>query len=169
MARVSGFNIRPATLADVPAIAKVHVEAYIETHRVSAARAPKYPLRLMQWSSAFIKGGGRWFCFVIENDGGEIVGFAKGNLPEDGADGLLNKIYILRKYHGIGLGRWLLLLIADEFLKQGITEMHLFGEADNPSNGFYERMGAEKTFAENGEFHGGYRWNDLNALAALAH
>ena len=168
MARVSGYEIRPATLADVPAIAKVHVETFIETHGAPPERAPTYALRLMQWSNIFVKNDRRDFSFVIEKEGGEIVGFARGIEPEEGTDALLNKIYIYRKYHGLGLGRWLLLTIAEEFLKRGFTEMHLFGEAHNPSNGFYERMGAEKTYGEKGEFHGGYRWNDLRELVLSA-
>jgi hypothetical protein len=44
--------------------------------------------------------------------------------------------------------------------------MRLFGEATNPSTGFYERFGAERLYSESGEFHGGYGWRDLNALVA---
>jgi len=44
--------------------------------------------------------------------------------------------------------------------------MLLFGDANNPSNGFYERMGGEKLFAENGEFHGGYRWRNFQMLVS---
>ena len=163
---VKGFNIRRATFADAAALAKVHVETFIEAHGASPETAPKYPLRLMQWSSIFIKNDRGDFSFVIEKDGGDVVGFARGIEPEEGTDALLNKIYIYRKYHGLGLGRELLLTVAEEFLKRGFSQMHLFGEADNPSNGFYEKMGAEKTFAENGEFHGGYRWNDLSKLSS---
>jgi hypothetical protein len=42
--------------------------------------------------------------------------------------------------------------------------MLLFGDASNPSNGFYARMGAQKLYARNGDFHGGYGWHDLNEL-----
>ena len=48
----------------------------------------------------------------------------------------------------------------------GANSMNLFGDARNPSNGFYERMGAERTYAENGDFHGGYGWRDLGKLLA---
>ena len=43
--------------------------------------------------------------------------------------------------------------------------MLLFGDAQNPSNGFYEAMGAERLYAASGEFHGGYGWRDLHELA----
>lgn len=45
--------------------------------------------------------------------------------------------------------------------------MLLFGDANNPSNKFYEQMDAEKLFAKNGEFHGGYGWKDLKKLVAI--
>lgn len=35
---------------------------------------------------------------------------------------------------------------------EGIDSMLLFGDAASPSNGFHERMGAEKLFAPVGEF-----------------
>jgi hypothetical protein len=55
--------------------------------------------------------------------------------------------------------------VAERFLTQGVSSMLLFGDARSPSNGFYERMGAERLFASEGEFHGGYGWRDLRTLA----
>jgi hypothetical protein len=45
--------------------------------------------------------------------------------------------------------------------------MLLFGDASNPSNGFYESFGAERLYSDKGEFHGGYGWRDLDRLAAI--
>jgi len=56
--------------------------------------------------------------------------------------------------------------VARRFLSQGISSMLLFGEARNPSNGFYEALGAERLFSTAGEFHGGYGWRDLRPLAS---
>jgi len=42
----------------------------------------------------------------------------------------------------------------------------LFGEVTNPSNGFYEKFGAERLYGQGGEFHGGYGWRDLYSLVA---
>jgi GNAT superfamily N-acetyltransferase len=108
---------------------------------------------------------------VIENPEGELIGFAKGQpyAHPDQQDfaGELNKIYLLRAYHRQGLGRRLLGCVARRFLSQGIASMLLFGDALNPSNGFYEKMGAERLFSGAGEFHGGYGWRDLTSLAAI--
>jgi hypothetical protein len=53
------------------------------------------------------------------------------------------------------------------FLSQGISSMLLFGDARNPSNLFYEALGAERLFAANGEFHGAYGWRDLRRLGSI--
>ena len=47
-----------------------------------------------------------------------------------------------------------------------LTSMLLFGDAANPSNGFYEAFGAERLHGETGEFHGAYGWPDLRTLVA---
>jgi ribosomal protein S18 acetylase RimI-like enzyme len=107
-------------------------------------------------------------CFVLE-EGGQLIGFAKGNryhshdLPE--FSGELNKIYLLPEYQGRGLGRRLVDEVVQRFLSQGITSMVLFSEPENPACRFYEKLGGEKIFASNGEFHGAYGWRELRKLS----
>lgn len=107
---------------------------------------------------------GSWFCFVVENIRRELVGFAKGQKsdhPEYG--GQLNKIYLLREYQRLGLGRRLIGHVARRFLTQGITSMWLFGDARNPSCHAWVALGALKTDADPGS--GNYGWRDLRVLA----
>lgn len=165
---VEAIKIREATAADVPAIANLHVKTFNETHSPVFNDGPKYEVREYQWREMFNKVDGTWFCYVIENQQGELIGFAKGmryvhaELSEFAGE--LNKIYLLQKYHRQGLGRQLICKVAQRFLDEGVSSMLLFGEAQNPSNRFYEALGAEKLFAKNGEFHGGYGWRDLRKL-----
>jgi L-amino acid N-acyltransferase YncA len=161
----SDFRFRAATAADVPALAQLHVATFVETH---GGPGPTCTVRERQWHEAFFQRSDDWFCVVIINSDGELVGFAKGVPHRDipGYSGELNKIYILRLYHRLGLGRRLLGELSRRFLANGITSMLLFGDARNPSNGFYERMGAERLLAPNGDFHGGYGWRDIRPLAA---
>ena len=162
------FHIRDAREDDVPALAKLHVETFNETHRGGFSDGPSYELRERQWQEAFNTEDGSWFCFVVEADNHMLVGFAKGTPHDGGVPGFageLNKIYVLRRYHRQGLGRLLLWHVARRFLDRGIESMLLFGEATNPSNGFYEVFGAERLFSSTGEFHGGYGWRDLRLLA----
>jgi len=55
--------------------------------------------------------------------------------------------------------------VVRRFLELGAHSMNLFSQAENPSIGFFERLGGERLFAPNGEFHGAYGWRDLRALA----
>ena len=161
------FQLRDARETDIPALAALHVQTYNETHRGGRPGGPSYQLRERQWREAFEAQDGTWFCYVIEDDRGELVGFAKGRPHSGGVpgyDGELNKIYLLQRVQRRGLGRQLLGAVARQFLHRGVTSMLLFGEATNPSNGFYEAFGAERLYSETGEFHGGYGWRDLEAL-----
>jgi ribosomal protein S18 acetylase RimI-like enzyme len=161
------FHIRDAHEDDVPALARLHVETFNETHRGGRSGGPSYELRERQWREAFQVKDGSSFCFVVENDRGELVGFAKGKPHDGGVPGFmseLNKIYVLRRYHRQGIGRLLLCNVARRFLERGVTSMLLFGEATNPSNGFYEAFGAARLYTPSGEFHGGYGWRDLHQL-----
>jgi ribosomal protein S18 acetylase RimI-like enzyme len=160
------FRIREATPKDIPELADLHVQTFIETH--GGVTPPGLELRNRQWCEAFQVVDGSWFCLVIEAPSGELLGFAKGTLHDGGVPGFvgeLNKIYILRRHQGRGLGRRLVGHVARRFLLQGINSMLLFGDSNNPSNGFYEALGAEKLFSAKGEFHGGYGWRDLQSLA----
>jgi L-amino acid N-acyltransferase YncA len=162
----NSFIIREAMTADVPALAALHVTTFNETH--GSFNAPTIATRKWQWQNIFQNKNDSWFCFVIEKENEGQIGFAKGQLyshadhSEYAAE--LNKIYLLRKYQKLGLGRQIICKVAKEFIQRGITSMLLFGDANNSSNKFYEQMGAEKLFAANGEFHGGYGWTDLQNL-----
>jgi ribosomal protein S18 acetylase RimI-like enzyme len=162
------FHSREARDVEVPALARLHVETFNETHRGGRSGGPSYELREGQWREAFAVKDGSWFCFVVENDAGELVGFAKGTLHDGGVPGFLgelNKIYVLQRFHRRGLGQLLLCNVARRFLDRGITSMLLFGEATNPTNGFYEAFGAERLYSPGGDFHGAYGWRDLKLLA----
>jgi len=91
---LASFGIREAALADVPALARLHVATFKETH--GGLRCPTYEIRELQWREAFINADANWFCFVIQRQNGELVGFAKGVPYTDGDlpdfSGELNKI-----------------------------------------------------------------------------
>src|SRR6185436_17305165 len=154
---------------DIPALARLHVQTFNETHRGGRTGGPSHELRERQWREAFERQDGSWFCYVIEDERVELVGFAKGT-PHDGGvpnyAGELNKIYLLQRVQRRGLGRLLLGAVARRFVERGVSSMLLFGDAASPSNGFYEAFGAERLYSQRGEFNGGYGWRDLSALAA---
>ena len=165
---LASLIIREVTPEDIPALAALHVKTWNETYWL-VRNPPTCGIRERQWRDQFKMTDGSWFCLVIENRKGELVGFAKGtahhhdDLPD--YSGELSKIYLLREYQRLGLGRRLAGHVARRFMSQGINTMVLFGTPQNPSCAFYDALGGERLYARNGEFHGGYGWRDLRALA----
>ena len=166
---IHSLNILEAARDDIPALAELHVKTWSDTYG-SVVNPPAYRIRERQWREQFDRTDGTWFCFVVENRDGQLVGFAKGktfasdDLPA--CSGQLDKIYLLREYQRLGLGRRLIGHVARRFLDQGLSAMVLFGTPQNPSCAFHEALGGERLFAENGEFHGGFKWSDLRRLAS---
>jgi ribosomal protein S18 acetylase RimI-like enzyme len=163
--------IREATAADIPTLAWLHVYTWNETYP-HAHSPPTVELRERQWREAFGRTDRIWFCIVVEAPGGELVGFAQGNAytePEPpGYAGQLNKIYLVREYKRMGLGRRLMGQVARRFLDHGITSMLLFAEADNlAACRFYEALGGENLPHPDGTASGNYGWKDLRGLAAI--
>lgn len=157
--------IREARESDIPGLAELHVTTWNATYAPMGAKGPPVAVRERQWRERFAKDDGSWFCFVVENEQGELIGFAQANLsdnPEYGGE--LNKIYLLREYQRLGLGRRLVRLVAQRFLDTGITSMWLYGDPRNPSAAAWVAMGAVKTDEDPG--NGNYGWKDLGVLLA---
>ncbi|HKS06620.1 MAG TPA: GNAT family N-acetyltransferase [Gemmatimonadaceae bacterium] len=160
------FTIREATSDDIPALARLHVKTFNQTHTFLGIGGPSYELRASQYRALFAKTDGSWFCFVAADADGELVGFAVGEPSDDEHyRGELSKLYLLREYQRRGVGTKLACHVAQRFVSQGITSMQLFSQAENKSLGFFDAMGGEKWLGDAGEFHGGYRWRDIHALA----
>lgn len=161
----SQFRIRDAVVDDAPALAALHVRTFQETH----GGGPGVATRQAQWQTILERADSRDLTFVVEDDMGALVAFARGTLHDGGIPGFageLNKIYVLRQFQRHGLGRLLVCRVAERFLNLGVHSMLLFGDARSPSNGFYEHLRAERLQSPQGEFHGGYGWRDLRVLAA---
>src|SRR5213078_2642445 len=98
-AHANQFRIRSMIRVDVPAVAALHVATFNETHTTNND-GPGYALRENQWRAVFEGSDKNWFGIVIENDSGELIGFAKGRQHDGGVPGFegeLNKIYLLRR------------------------------------------------------------------------
>ena len=162
------FQIRHASSDGVPALAKLHVQTFNETHRGGRSGGPSYELRERQWREAFTVTDGSWFCFVVEDDDGELVAFAKGTPHDGGVPGFageLNKIYALQRVHRQGVGRLLLCNVAREFLSRGVASMRFQGSHESVQ-WFYEAFGAERLYSDSGRSPapGAHGWRDLHVL-----
>lgn len=164
--------IREATIADLSPLARLHVETWRSTYQdltlFGKVSAPTFAIREAQWREAFAKNDGSWFCYVIERKDGELVGFVKGVRGETGK-GELSKVYLLRDYQRLGLGRQLIALVARRFLAQGVTWMGAYVDPANPSCGFFETLGGHWLREPDGKInYSWYVWTDLGPLAAAA-
>ena len=162
---LNSFIIHEATIEDLPALVNLHVKTWNETYP-GFKKPPAYEVREYQWRNQFKVTDGSWFCFVIENNKKELIGFAKGKRNEDNT-GVIDKIYLLRSYQRLGLGRKLVGQVARRFLSMGVSSISLFGIPQNPSCYFHKSIGGEKLYGDNGEFHGGFIWRDIQTLASF--
>ncbi|MES2004948.1 MAG: GNAT family N-acetyltransferase [Bacteroidota bacterium] len=157
---LNSFVIREATPIDIPKLASLHVITWADTYP-EVKKPPTFEIREWQWKEQFNKNDNNWFCFVIENEKTDLIGFSKGIKEKNGGD--LNKIYLLKKYHGQGLGKLLMQQTVRRFLSMGVKIMWVVAEPNNPTCAFYENMGGvRKQGTDPGVAV--YVWRDLAAF-----
>ena len=166
---IDSFTFREATAEDVPELGKLHAITWAETYN---ARTANIQLRQYQWQKTFAEeNDGSWFCILVVNPKNQLVGFAKGKINKDEhtsqLHGDLNKIYLLKDYQRLGLGKKLFTRVVQRFLSKGVNDMSLFGVPQNPSSAFHEAMGGERLYSEKGTFDGCYIWRDLKKLSEI--
>jgi GNAT superfamily N-acetyltransferase len=154
--------LRDALAADIPALAELHVTTWNATY--NTARGPTIATRTWQWQQVFAKDDRRDFVLLLEDRSGRLIGFAWGKPNEGEFEGQLSKIYLRWEYHGLGLGRRMMMETSRRFLERGIHSFILFAELSNPTLGFYDRMGGERLLDDRGQFSGAYGWRDVNTL-----
>lgn len=145
------MHIRPATLADAPAIASVHVESSRSTYRGilpdAVLKEFSHERRREQWTKILNDSMSREFVTVAEDDLGYVVGFASGG-PERDADifyqGELYAIYLLSSAQRHGIGRHLVTAVAQYLIQHEMQSMLIWVLAENPSRRFYEALGGKQ-------------------------
>jgi len=170
-------TIRRAITGDARAIAAVRIDAWRTTY---AGMVPAAYLAAMsvddnaaQWHRILAAGPNMTSIFVAD-DGGEIAGFACGNmLPEQkhGFDAELTAIYLRRDRQRAGLGRRLVAAVAAAQREHGATGLLTWVFAANRNaRAFYQRLGGELVVEQPFQWDGlelveaGYGWRDLDAL-----
>jgi ribosomal protein S18 acetylase RimI-like enzyme len=100
--------------------------------------------RAEQWRSALTIHQNTNYLFVAQTDEDGIVGFVASGAERDGRKdytGEIYAIYLTKASQGRGLGRLLFEAALADLRQRGHASMTLWVLADNPSRGFYERMG----------------------------
>jgi L-amino acid N-acyltransferase YncA len=177
MIDVIDVKIREAGIADVPGIARVHVDtwrtAYAGIVPADYLAGLSYDERERRWHRIFGEPGEN-FVYVAEAEPGQIAGFASGGPNRDGApayEGQLHAIYVLQAYEGRGVGRSLLLAVAARLVRLGMHSMTLWVFAGNhKARRFYEGLGGQQGIEQEFEIGGvtleevSYSWPDIRLL-----
>src|ERR1043165_69550 len=134
--------IREATPTDAPAIARVHVDTWRTTY---PGMVPDEHLENLSYEESEqrwdrrLSGENRTrdgFCYVAEDDAGQVVGFALGG-PERTGDpkykGEVYAIYILEPYQGKGLGRRLMSACIESLVQANFNTMLIWVIEANPA------------------------------------
>lgn len=172
------MEIRNARPDDVPAIAKVHVDSWRATYRdvlpKSYLNDLSYDARETMWAGAF--GADSRSFLVVAEDLGRVVGFAAGGeahrdtLESRLYSGELYAVYMLESYQRRGLGRRLVVGVAETLIARGMDSMITWVLEDNAACRFYERLGGERLGSKTVEIADmslravAYGWPDASAL-----
>jgi ribosomal protein S18 acetylase RimI-like enzyme len=142
------FRIRAATMADVAAIALVHVASWNDHYRgiLDNAEIDRRTLnvRIGHWTQTLAAPGQRSYV-AVSDDGATTFGFASAlvlpNAP-DGFDAYLGQLYLRSEATGHGIGRELLRALAQDLIEHDCANLALRVLRANPARAFYERLGA---------------------------
>jgi ribosomal protein S18 acetylase RimI-like enzyme len=138
--------VRPATVDDAQAVARVHVASWRSTYEgllpgdfLETLSEAGYTER---WTRFIGQGSSR--VYVVEQNG-EVVGFASGGREragEIGFSGELYAIYIVDLFQRRGYGRELVRAVVTGLHEMGLEDMIVWVMRDNqPARRFYERLG----------------------------
>lgn len=148
---MAGFSVRPALPSDAAAIARVHVDAWRETYRGlmpdKILDDLTYEKREKNWGASLpLLDERRQCCFVATAEAGAIVGFVMAGptrAEHPSFTGEIYAIYLLRAFHGRGLGKQLFLSASSWLGQNGFPSFLLWVLTNNSTRGFYEAMGGE--------------------------
>jgi GNAT superfamily N-acetyltransferase len=176
MADEMNASIRLATPDDAPGIARVHIDSWRTTYPGivpdDVLVSLSYEQREQNWRMALTNPESKQFIYVAVVEG-EVVGFAASGPGQENNSlysGEIYALYLFEEWQGRGIGRELVKKAAQELLRRGHKSMLIWVLRDNPSRGFYERMGG-KYYKEKPIQIGdanlievAYGWNDLTTL-----
>ncbi|HEY8559941.1 MAG TPA: 3-deoxy-manno-octulosonate cytidylyltransferase [Pyrinomonadaceae bacterium] len=174
----NNFKYRPATIEDVPQIAKVHVDSWQKSFRGIAPQAFLDAMNVEKRAAAFAErfSDDDYRMFVAESDAGEIVGFVDFGKARHEVAGIgteLFAIYLNPELKGKGIGAELFKVGVRDLVARGIDSVYLQALKVSPYKKFYEKMGGkivgEGIYPLGGEdfetyFYG---WEDLSGVCRI--
>lgn len=146
------IEIRAARPADAAAIADIHVDAWQVAHAgvlsVDSAPDQGYDARLAEWKKTLVRSPQG--IFLAEDDKLGPMGFVSCGLAHEAIRieagsfrGEIYALYVRPVCQGLGLGKELFEAALVNLGRAGFSAVMLRVLADNPSAGFFERMGGQ--------------------------
>ena len=144
------ITYRAATPADAPKLHRLFDTVFCDTfghlYREEDLNAFLSSRSTADWEAQL--GDPAFACRIAEVDGVPIgyvkLGPLKLPVEEDGSALLLEQLYILQPYHGVGIAHALMDWALDEARARGAQEMYLTVYVDNRrARRFYDRYGFE--------------------------
>jgi GNAT superfamily N-acetyltransferase len=173
--------IRRAQGSDASAIARVSVDTWRSAYRGIVPEqylaSLSYDDRAEGVRSTLAAPDAETCCFVAEDEGDAVVGFAWGGPRREGEKryvGELYAIYVLGERQRAGAGRALIRAVAEDLLRRSMRSMLVWVLAVNPSRHFYEALGGKPAGQTEIEIGGAvlvevaYGWDDVASLLAPA-
>ena len=144
--------IRKATYDDIKGMAKVNVDSWRTTYKNivpdTYLDSMSYDLREKSFQKAL--GDEQIIVYAAEEDE-EVVGYIIGGKNREieefpAYEGELYALYILKEFHGKGIGKELVSKLFGELKAREIQHVMVKVLKDNPAKLFYQRLGAKYVY-----------------------
>lgn len=175
---------REANLSDVNEIARVTVDTWNTTYKglisIRVLQKRSYEVLIQRWNDRLTNLTDKEVIYVAENDHGTIIAFVWaaiekinpiGDLLElNNFEGELMAIYVVKEYQNKKIGFNLVSQVVSYLLIHNVDSMIVWVLKENPSKGFYIRLGAkyigDKYLNLDGELYleSAYGWNNLKEI-----
>lgn len=139
------------TRADVPEIARVHVDSWQRSFRTVLSKKYLSGLSTDECQHVHIKdlnqADANWILCVAENDAGEIIGFCKGapiKKPFEDYDCELVSLYINPDFQSHRVGSRLFFHVVEFLHGRGFKHLLLWVISKTQGVNFYTRLGAKQ-------------------------
>lgn len=143
---VGSFRVRQGTLSDIEEMVRQRHEMFVDMGRPSAKALRIHDSSFPDWARREMRAK-RFICFLVENDGGEVIGggslWLRGVQPFPGYAGgkvpYLMSMYTAPGYRGRGVGTMLVKRAIEWSKSHGYTSITL--HSSKMGRQLYEKLG----------------------------
>ena len=175
------YHIRPAIIGDAAVMAQINIDSWKSTYAGLIAQhildTMNYEQYVAKWQNILDPQNDARRCVFVAEVGNIVVGYvtAGAAIKEDSEyPAELSALYLLREYHGIGIGKALFLSALKELHHRGYESFALYVLKDNMiGRSFYDRFYPDEILDKEITIEGGrycdllYGWRSIKNLLQL--